>query len=250
LSGSDFENLIRLSQIEIILQRNIGKQLSLGFPFTKEQLQEKLGSEVVGAAELFACINNKIPYYYSFNSLGKLASNNIEQFLSYAGELFEEMISNKVSGQGISVSDTSQERIIRDISNKKWKELVKIIPYSTQVMQFLNEFGKLAHDETYKPNAPYAPGVNGFAIKGSVTSQSGKARTWLKDSSFEPLANVISTCVAYNLLEVKEVTQGKKDQKWDVYYLNRWLCVKFDLPLSYGGWRPKAAKELLEWITQ
>jgi hypothetical protein len=250
VGGSDYERLIALKQIEIVLERSIGKQLTIGFPYTKEQLSEKLGGEVRGAAELVVTMKSKIPYYYGFDSLSKLASNNIEQFLSYAAELFEEMISNKISGQGVSVSDASQEQIIQDVSNKKWKELQKIIPYAGQVTQFLAEFGKLAQEETYKPNAPYAPGVNGFAIKGSVNSKSGIARTWLNDESFEPLANVISTCVAYNLLEVKEVTQGKKEQKWDVYYLNRWLCVKFDLPLSYGGWRPKHAKELLQWITK
>ncbi|HQS52414.1 MAG TPA: hypothetical protein PLN99_10990, partial [Daejeonella sp.] len=59
--------------------------------------------------------------------------------------------------------------------------------------------------------------------------------------------NVISTCVAFNLLEIKEVNQGEKGQKWQVYYLNRWLCVKFNLPFSYGGWRHKNTDELLKW---
>lgn len=30
--------------------------------------------------------------------------------------------------------------------------------------------------------------------------------------------------------------------------LNRFLCVHFDLPLQYGGWREKSLKELSRWL--
>lgn len=247
MDGTDFEKLIRTTQVDIILNRVINKnQLTFGFPLTSQELEDKLGNEIESAASLFASVRNNIPYYFSFNSLAKLASNNIEQFLTFAAELYEEMISNKISGLPIEVTDSNQQQIIRDVTNKKWHELIKVIPFAQQVMSFLEAFGKMAKEETFRSSAPYGTGVNGIAIKSSLREKQGV--NWMEDQDFEPLVNVLSTCVAYNLLEVKEVTQGKKNQQWSVYYLNRWLCVKNDLPLSYGGWRPKSATELLNWI--
>ena len=39
-----------------------------------------------------------------------------------------------------------------------------------------------------------------------------------------------------------------KDKEWIVFYLNRWICGAFSLPLSYGGWRKRTFSELEDWI--
>ena len=41
--------------------------------------------------------------------------------------------------------------------------------------------------------------------------------------------------MASNYLEKTEVTQSSEN--YTVFYLNRWLCVHYDLPLGYGGWK-------------
>lgn len=247
--GSEYRKSLKISETEILMHRSLGKsQLSLEFPMTVEELQDKTSSDVSSAALLFLSKETNLPYYYSFNTLTKLSSSNIEQFLSFASILFEEMISNKLSGKNITISDVDQDKLIREVVKQKWKELERIIPYSNQVIRFLNSFGEFAKKETYKPNAPYSPGVNGFAIKedrGLKLIQ--EESTWFKNPIYEPLVNVISTCVAYNLLEVQTTNQGKKGQLWEVYYLNRWLCVFFELPLSYGGWRHRSPNDLTKW---
>lgn len=246
--GSVFEKAQFLKEMEILIQRNLGKsQMSFEFPLTKLELDDKMSSEITSAARLFLSQEAKIPYYFGFGALSRLSSNNIEQFLAFAGELFEEMISNKISGKEIIVGDDSQEKIIKEIAERKWREISRTIPYSTQIIRFLTALGEFAQKDTFKPNAPYAPGVNGFAIKNKVELKLISEGFWLDSQIYEPLVNVISTCVAFNLLEVKTINQGKKGQVWEVYYLNRWLCVKFGLPMSYGGWRHKTPDELLKW---
>jgi hypothetical protein len=246
--GTPFERALMLKAIEIIINRNKEKsQLSFDFALTVQELTEKINPGVEAAAKLFLSEFIKLPYYYSFSNLCKLSSNNIEQFLTYSADLFEEMISNKLRGTQLLINSEVQEKIINKVVERKWRELPRIVPYSNFVIKFLSELGEFSKKETYKSNAPYAPGVNGFAIKPGNINLFEKG-SWLNNSIYEPLINVISTCVAFNLLEIKEVNQGEKGQHWEVYYLNRWLCVKFNLPLSYGGWRHKSPDDLLKWM--
>lgn len=246
--GNPYEKALLLKLIEILIHRTKEKnQLSFDFPLTVIELKEKLKSGLDTTARLFLSKSIKLPYYYNFSNLCKLSSSNIEQFLSFSADLFEEMISNKLKGNSITIDVEKQERIFRKVAEKKWHELSILLPYSSSVIKFLNELGEFSRKETYKPNAPYAPGVNGFAIKQNNNTLFNN-ENWLNNSLYEPLVNVISTCVAFNLLEIKEVNQGEKGKQWEVYYLNRWLCIKFDLPLSYGGWRHKSPDDLLKWI--
>lgn len=248
--GSEFRKSLKISETDILIHRSLGKsQLSFEFPMKVEELLDKTSSDVTSAALLFLSKEINLPYYYGFATLTKLSSFNIEQFLSFASILFEEMISNKLSGRNITISDVDQEKLIKEVVKHKWKELERIIPYSSQVIRFLNSFGDFAKKETYKRNAPYSPGVNGFAIKEPIGLKLvPEESVWFKNPVYEPLVNVISTCVAYNLLEIQTINQGKKGQSWEVYYLNRWLCVFFELPLSYGGWRHKPPNDLTKWI--
>ncbi|MDD2986136.1 hypothetical protein [Flavobacterium sp.] len=250
LQISDFERAQAVSELEILIHRNIGKQqLSFEFPLTVEELKHKNSHDVGVAANLFLSTKMKLPYYFGFNTLAKSSSSNIEQFLTFSGGLFEEMISKKISGEDLVLTDAEQHDVLKEIATQKWKELRRIIPFQEQVINFLTAIGEFSKKETFKPNAPYSPGVNGFAIKPNKEPKLiNNTEHWTDDLVYESLINVLSTCVAYNLLEVQSTNQGKKDQSWDVYYLNRWLCILFDLPLSYGGWRHKSPDELTKWL--
>lgn len=246
--GSLLEKMLLYKQVEILIYRNIGKpQLALDFALTVQELLDKLNSTLNSTAQLFISNSSKIPYYFGFEDLIKLSSNNIEQFLSFSADLFENMLSNRLSGNRINISSRDQQRILMEVADKKWEELNKVLPDANIVISFLKKVAELCRVETYKPNAPYAPGVTGFAIKQSKKQSSNKE--WFEQEQYLPLANIVSICISFNLLEVKEdVNQGEKGKKWDVYYLNRWICLKFQLPLSFGGWRPKSVDELIKWI--
>src|SRR3546814_4483458 len=58
-------------------------------------------------------------------------------------------------------------------------------------------------------------------------------------------AKILSACIAYNLFEVRELKQDNK--LWTVLYLNRMLCVHFDLVYHTGGWRPTSIARLKAW---
>jgi hypothetical protein len=248
--GSPYERARTLKKIEIIIQRNIKKsQLTLGFPLSVSDLFEKTNSTIDTTADLFLAKEYNIPYYFGIENLVKLSSANIEQFLNFASSLFEEVLTNKISEEQIIVSAERQDYNVKKVADVKWGEISKIIPFSRQVMRLLNAFGDLAEKETYKSNAPYAPGVTGIGIKYGQAQKLINEEQWTTNPNYELLRNVLSTCVAFNLVEIiPEVSQGKKGEKWMVIYLNRWLCAKFNLPFTYGGWRPKTPDELLKLI--
>lgn len=240
---------IRLKEIEILIHRNLGKnQLTFEFPMPVEELDKKTGSEVNKAATLFLSVDHDIPYYFGFEDLVRLSSFNIEQFLSFSSEIFEAMISNKIKGNEIILTDRKQHDIIAKVAKHNWKKLRTEIPFGQNIQQFLSGLGEYSKAQTFKPNAPYAPGVNGFAIKTTILNKLYPEEQWLNNPIYQPLVNVVSTCVAYNLLERHSVLQGQKGQSHTIYYMNRWLCVFFGLPLSYGGWRHQTPDQLIKWI--
>ena len=231
------EYAIYLKQIEILVHRNL-KNSQLDFLLSLEELNAKIDN-VRKPAEYFICRDYKIPYYYDFNNIVKISSYNIEQFLAFSSHLFERMLSNNLLGNITLLSAEEQQTIIFDIVNKKWGDLYNSIPYSSLVINFLQKLGEFCQQESKQPNAPYNTGINGFGISDYV---------WYNNDKYKSLTNIISTCVAFNLLEVIPTKQGAKNQMWNVYYLNRWLCVYFNLPLDYGNWRPKKPVELIKWL--
>ena len=246
--GSDLEISLLAKKIEILISRDINKQqLALEFSLTVKELEEKADEKVNTAAKVFLSKQFNIPYYYSFPILSKIATNNIEQFLGFAAPLYERMLSMNLNMDNVSISAKDQDKEIRKIANDKWKELHKILPESALILRFLENLCRFCVAETYKPNAPYAPGVNGFSIDTNKVVELFKEQEWLANEIYKDLHSVLHTCLAFNLLHKRETMQGKKGEKKTVYYINRWLCVKFDLPLNYGGWRSKKPEDLLKW---
>jgi len=244
--GSPLEKAVVTKKVEILIHRNMRRnQLTFEFPLSIEELLEKLKPDLEVSSRLFLSENKTIPYYFGFQDLVKASSYNIEQFLGFSADMFEEMLSNRLSGFPTILNGITQQRILVDIAENKWKDLPKVVPYSTQVIKFLGKIGEECRKDTYKPNAPYVLGVSGFAIKTSEDIFSDQ-KSWIDNERYLPLLSILSTCIAYNLLEIKKVTQG--GQLWDVFYLNRWLCLKFNLPFNYGGWRHKNSEDLLKWI--
>ncbi len=244
-----YERAVLLKQAEILIARNINKsQLSLDFPLRREELTERLDYSIETTAKLFIAKEHDIPFYFGFNDLVSLSSNNIEQFLGFSAELYEGMLANRITGREVQLDAIRQEKILRGVVNKKWEELRTLLPDSRQVLSFIDNLGKYFSEITHKPTASYAPGVNGFAIKEVKTPKLFEQPDWNQDDRFIPILDVIGICLAYNLLEKKETIQGKKGQKWIVYYFNRWLCLRYALPLTFGGWNKITPGNLLKWI--
>lgn len=183
------------------------------------------------------------PMYYGTDTLKELSSNNTEQFISFCNVLYEQLLTQKLlhPRKALLLAATTQDRLIKDECKKKLKRV--LTEYGRGVYNFITNLGRFCRSQTLQLGCSYGT-VNGFAIK-DVDTLFGKTSNMIDDTRLE---DVLRICLANNLLFTRETKQGEKDKEWTVFYLNRWICAAFSLPLGYGGWRKKDIRELTGWI--
>lgn len=251
---TEFEALVSWRTLEILLIRDDNKrQKTLDFDeLQEEELEQQEGNDVKNAAKLFLHFEKGIPYYYGFSTISKLSSSNIEQFLTIAGQLFEDILSKKVYKKlkkeySLNISPERQEQIILKASKSKWNDLKEKVPDFNKISTFLDSLGAFCQSQTFVPNAWNSPGLNGVAITMSD-------RILLKDTVLKNpkhplygLAKCLVTCISYNLLDytLNYKCQGKV---YMVLYLNRIYCAKYDLPLDNGKFKERKLIELASWV--
>lgn len=256
--GTPREQAISWRVLEILVERDLRKeQLTFDFALSPEDLERKEASSsaVKAAAEFFIAQEFDIPYYFSVSRVATLSSSNIEQFLAFAGDLFEEIISaglmNGPMKSPAALEPNRQESILKKAVQQRWEEIPRRLPYGRDVQDFLKAIQEFTRWETYKPNAPYAPGVTGIGITMADRDKLFKLSSQNNEHQYERLLMVLSTCISHNMLQVSlERFQGQKGKTWMILYLNRWLCVQFGLPIGYGGWRSKTPADLSKWLDE
>lgn len=235
--------------LEILIERDVRKNQLAFDSIAPLPVDEKntAGGERA-AAEFFLSQEFDIPYYYGLSQLAGASSSNVEQFLDFAAEIFEESAAADMLGRPPRLPANRQEQLLRKAAKRRWDSIPRFVPNGRDVQRLLGTIGRLARDETMRPNAPYAPGVTGIAIPTSE-------RERLAENSAGPSRNLhrlrhaLASCLSHNLLDADmNRSQGRKGQTWTVLYLNRWLCIHFGLPLGYGGWRPKRLADLDAWL--
>lgn len=250
--GSPREKALSWKTLEIIINRDLNNaqmKLDLGIPYSYDELEEReyKSSNIKEAAEFYLAVEFGLPYYFGIDELTSLSSHNIEQFLYFAGELFEESISAELIRKDYALTPERQEKILKRSSSVRWNELSRRVPYGSNVVCFLENVCNYALKDLQKGTASYpsAGTITGIAI--SVMNKDDLIDSYNnpKNKAYSLLANVLSSCLTYNLLEMKDISQGGK--KWTVLYLNRWICLHFGLPLKQGGWKSKTLNELYKW---
>lgn len=246
--GTAIDRAVRWRLTQVLVARDLQRaQASFEFDALTSDEFEKRAKGVEKAAEHFVRKEAGAPIYFGREALGQSASNNVEQYLEIAGEMFEE-ISAKVGSQRETptpLSATRQDALLRQVARGRWDQLVRRMPRGYEARRLLEAIGTFCQQQTFRPTAPYAPGVTGVAITMADRAQlidrpDGEIRPFI------PLRDVLTSLVAQNLL-VPRVDHQNNGRTYVVFYLNRLLCVHFDLPLGYGGWRHKPLSSLVRW---
>ena len=254
IEGSAWKKALNWRVTEVLVEREINRpQTELPFAFTEDQLltEDQFGQRAPGvekAAEHFLRCGLQAPVYFGREAIANVSSSNIDQYLEVTGELFAELAA-KFSGtrdQARALSTDRQDAIIRRVAKKRWDGLIRRLPEGVAAIRLLEGFKAYSREQTFRPTAPYAPGVTGFAItmderKELIDSTDDRIKHLIQ------LRDVLTSLVAHNLL-IPKLDHQQGGRKVVVFYLNRLLCVQFQLPLGFGGWRHKTLLELKNWL--
>lgn len=245
----DSRNLaIEWKTLEIAINRDNNKRqivMDFGQPLSEEDFDNIDKSSIRNAAELYISQEFNIPYYFGMRKLANLSSSNIDQFLSLAGDLFEEILTTRLVKRTATLDPKRQEAILKKAAKKKWEEIEKRLPNGRNAQKLLEAIGRYANWYWKRETASYGAGggITGFALTDEECEKLLKVES---SASNNQLLYILSSCIANNLLELAKTNQGYKGR--NVFYLNRWLCLHFNLPLQYGGFKNISIKKLNEWL--
>ncbi len=249
LEGGAWDRALRWRMTQILVEQDTGRAQS-ELPFlilTGDEFQDR-APRIVEAAAHFLRTELGAPVYFGRDAIAGVSSSNVDQYLEVAGELFAELAA-KFSGprdQPSALTTDRQDAVIRRVAKQRWEGLVRALPRGAAARQFLVAFERYSRQQTFRPTAPYAPGVTGFAITMAerevlIDSPDSKVR------HLRTLRDVLTSLVAHNLL-VPYLNRQQGGRSVVVFYLNRLLCVQFGLPLGRGGWRHRSLNELNAWL--
>lgn len=247
---SGYDKMISWRMLEIKIAREKGNAQTKLMDVPLEVDQEDPDSGLKAAAIFFIHKEFRLPYFFSFPYIAKMATFNIEVFLKMAAALFDEMVSQRIKNRKHEILVAArQEQIIKEMAQSYFNQIARINQNGRDVVAFLSAFQQLAVDETMKPNAPYVPGVTGIGISQKQYDRMINSYLMKKDKRYDRLVEALRSCIIHNYLSIKyDSKQGKPGNKVVLFYLNRLLCAHFDLPLGKGGWRPKTPHELRKWL--
>lgn len=242
MDGKPIENAIECRALEILIERDKkNRQQTLDdVELPREEFNNTIDSAIRGIARFFISSEFNVPYYYGSNILARVSHLNVEQFLLISGEMFEEIRARHRFRKSPVLTPKRQHEIIKNVAKNKWNEVVEGPSATEQTRRFLEEMGKLLYEKTFDPRASYL-GVTGLAIRTNEIKLLQKS----KDSD---LKQVLEICLANNFLEARTTSQQNEDKT--VFYLNRLLCVRFNLPLNYGGFQNKRIVDLEKWTDE
>ncbi len=240
----------RLRVLQILVEREVAKpQKTMPFIRISKEFLKKFESEkaILEAADLFLAHEYHLPYYFGAMRLITLASFNVQQFLQLAGGLFEVTMTAIRLGKDRDsfISQKRQHEIITRIGKSFLKEIPRSVRLGNSVFRLIHSIGDMCREETYKPTASYAPGVTGTAITMHELDLLKKAANRGEEKAIT-LYQAIESAVAHNILD-PEPNLKCKGKEFLVLYLNRLLCVPFELPLQRGGFREQKLSTLMEW---
>lgn len=239
----------RWRELEIVITRDQDRQeLSLfELPLVDEERRTRSDAAIREAADLWLRREFGLPFYCGSQRLSKLAAENIEQYLNLSADLFDEMLAGITLRKGAVVSRLRQDAALTAACDQFWADIPSRRIGGRAIQQLLRHIAKLCRADTYRAKAPYAPGVTGTALsmrdRARLLDPDVRKRLPGADLLYEALHGAIG----HNLLRA-HTDRSVKNERWMVLYLNRLTCVRYGLPLGYGGFRERSLEEMCGWM--
>lgn len=241
--------LLDLYDTRILVSRDAAKkQMTLELALSAEEIEDRDSSQVRSAAEIFLHEEVGLPYYFGFERLCVLATNNVEELLSLAAALYVGIQARQVlRKREPELSPAEQEHRVKDVARRKFDFIPKSHTEGTRARRLIGSIGAYCRERTFLPNAPYAPGVTGVRLSDSELTRLQSSHL---GESGDLLLRVLAECAAENLLVVRPSSASTAREPGSIFYLNRTLCAHFGLPLQMGGWQDVTTRTLVDWMNR
>lgn len=243
------DSLRELYVTRILLTRDEAKrQMALDLALTADEFEDRDSSQVRSAADIFMHEELNIPYYFGLELLCVMATNNVEELLTLAAALYVGLQSKQVLRKPeLNLSPIEQEKLLKEAAKRKRDFIPKNHTDGSRAQRLVDSIGAYCRGKTFVPNAPYAPGVTGVRLpRTELNRLNSDAKPLAAEHAL--LKRVLAECVAENLLVAKSSSASTSRDSGTIFYLNRTLCVHYDLPLQMGGWQDVLADELVDWM--
>lgn len=237
-----FDKAIWFECIQIKENRKNDGQLSL-FLGEHESLSafEDFVKDNEKSARYYICYKCNIPYYVGIGNLCVLSSYNVQQFLVFAGDYFDcyriKTLDMGVSPKKYSLTVEEQMQTLQKAIQRRWDDMDLRYANIAVIKQLLDNIAKWGCESRDAERNSYAGGAyTGIGMDYAILKQN------IDNPKYELLMKTLGECLASKYLERREINKGEIV----VFYLNRWLCVYYQLPLAYGGWKKCSLDKALQ----
>lgn len=239
----------RWRELEILIARDVDRpELGLfTLALTEEELRSRSDSAIREAAELFLRREFGLPFYAGSERVSKLSAENIEQYLGVCADLFDEMTLQITLRQNAELSHLRQDTALTAASEQFWRDIPARRVGGRGIQQLMRHIATLCRAETYRPKASYAPGVTGTALSMDDRKRLLSEEVRADMPGAQQLFEALHGAIGHNLLRA-ELNRSVKNDSWMVLSLNRLTCVRYGLPLGYGGFRERSLEEMCRWM--
>jgi hypothetical protein len=236
---------LRLGVTRILLNRERLRtpQRSLFSGLASNELDEddppkKIGAQIVTGAEIQLLHEFDRPFYYGFNRLADASNQNIEQFISLAGVLVDELETLIVRNKPPRLDAKRQHIALRARARKIMDEWD--FPYAPRVRRLVDYISAQCVEITCRPNAPLGDGANAFGVPQEDLK--------LLDQNAD-FAQIIHYALAYQAIVMVEEYSCKK-KLWCLFELGGIPSISAGLTFSRGGFVEGRLSQLEQQLDQ
>lgn len=207
------------------LRRTPQRSLFAGASQDAAEVEEprRVNRAVATGAELQLLAKYDRPFFYGFDRLAEAANENIEQFVTLASVLVDNLETQIIRGKPPRIDARHQHKMLREHASNLIAEWD--FPYAPRVRKLVNFIAERCLDITLRPNAPLDDGANAYGVLLSEL-------TTLDPQ--DDIARVVHYALAYQALVLIE-PYDCKGKTWGLLELGGVAIIAHGLPLSRGG---------------
>jgi predicted kinase len=172
------------------------------------------------------------PFYHGFECLADAANENIEQFVTLASVLVDQLETQAIRGKSLRLDARQQHKAIRRHAStlvSQWD-----FPYAPKVQRLVTFIAERCIELTMRPNAPLADGANAYGISIAELAS--------LDPN-EELTRVLHYAIAYQAIVLIEPYECK-GKTWALLELGGVPIISSGLTLNRGGFAEGSIAQL------